>query len=91
MRFDGRLEPVDPDARGLDRLDGFQERGLVNDRLDLVVVGHPALELVGQVLDRPLADTVDIGAGRVQAADELTLVVGKRRLDEYDVHCKLLS
>ena len=51
-------------------------------RMHLHVVGQPAFELGIEVFDRPLADADDVGAGRMQGAHKLALVVGKRWLDE---------
>jgi hypothetical protein len=54
-------------------------------------VHHPALEVRVERLLRPLADADHAGAGLEQAAHELALVRGKRRLEEDHVHDCLAS
>ena len=66
-------------------------RSLVDHRRDLLVVGEPLLHVVVQPVLRALADADDRRPDRVQAADELLLVVGEARLDEHDVHPDILS
>ena len=57
---------------------------------DLVVVRHPALELVVEHLRRALADADDGGADLGQRADEMPLGRREGRLDEDDVHDRMV-
>ena len=90
VRLDRRLEPIDPAALLAAAHRGV-ERRLVADRSDLLVGVEPLFQLVVEVLDRPFADSADPRSHRVQGPDELTLIAGEGRLDEYDVHRDLLS
>src|SRR5262249_33880872 len=65
---------------------GAEQRLLVRDGRDALVLPQPVLELVVELLERPLADAADARADRVQGAHELALVLREGGLDEDDVH-----
>ncbi len=49
-------------------------------------MAEPVLNVVGEVVLRALSDADDVRACSVQTAHKLTLVVGERGFDKYDVH-----
>jgi hypothetical protein len=83
--LDRRLQPVDPHLV-LDPAHGVGEHTGVDHRRDLVVVGHPALELVVEVVDGPFPDPDHAGPDVRQRAHEVPLRGRKGGLDEDDVH-----
>ena len=85
MGLDRRLQPIHP-AAALDPAHGRQERAFVDYRWHLLVAVEVAPHLVGQPVGRGLADRGDPGADFCQSAGEVSLIVGKARLHEDDVH-----
>ena len=83
--LDRGLEPVDPQLV-LHPPDRVGHRLHVGDRTHLLVVVHPALELIIHRVEGVLADTDHCRAGLGQRAREVALVGGEERLDEHDVH-----
>jgi hypothetical protein len=90
VRLDGRLQPVDPEAV-LHPPHRLRHRLDVGHRPDLLVVVHPAPQVVVHGVERVLADAHDRRADLRQAAHELTLVAREEGLDEDDVHAPILA
>ena len=89
MRLDRRLEPIDP-YLVLNPPDGVGHRSQIDDRRHLVVVRHPALELLVERVSGVLTNSDDRCADLGQPADKVALGRWKERLDKDDVHGGML-
>src|SRR3954471_1105394 len=90
VRLDRRLQAVDPELV-LQPPHRVRHRAYVDDVRDLVVVRHPALQLVVQVFLWGLSDADHLGADIGQGADKLALVLREAGLDEDHSHCGMLA
>src|SRR3954453_10148780 len=90
VRLDGRLQAVYPEPV-LQPAHRVCHHTHVDHVRNLVVVRHPAPQLVVQVLLRGLADADHLGADLGQGAYELALVLREARLDEDHSHPGMLA
>ena len=90
VRLDRGLEPVHPQLV-LHPADRGRHRPDVGDRPHLLVVVQPAPQLAVQCVGGILADADHRRTGPGQRAGEVALAGGEERLDEHDVHDRMLA